>query len=102
MIKKLTASVMSAIMTVGLVAAASPTVDVEKQKESSEFTKLVDAMTDDCRMAYAYFRAPQNRDDPNAELRARVESWPEDLRPMVLTICRAYGVGFQEGERGYN
>lgn len=87
MIKKLTALALACIMTVGLVAAAAPTVELNDKE------MLMFAMAQDCRNSY---RDYQNGND---RLDATINKWPEELRDQVFAACVGYTFGYYDGER---
>lgn len=87
MVTKLTALVMSVIMTVGLVAAAAPPVELDKHE------MIALAMAQDCRNSY---RDYQNGND---HLDATINKWPEELREQVFAACVGYTFGYYDGER---
>lgn len=87
MITKLTALAMSCIITVGLVAAAAPTVELDERE------MIAFAMAQDCRNSY---RDYQNGND---RLDATIKKWPEALREQVFAACVGYTFGYYDGER---
>lgn len=91
MIKKLTTLLVSGILTVGLVAAASPTVELKQEP-----TKTIDKPINDCAKAYLAWRHGDN----GAELNRMIQTYREDERPFVLMVCITYGRAYQDGERG--
>lgn len=92
MIKKLTALTMSVILTVGLVAAASPTVQTQQRTRITSETMITD-----CREAYqAYkFRGDEN----GVVLKQKGDSYPAEIQVYFYMTCLGYQAGFVDGQR---
>ena len=94
MIKKLTALVLSGILTVGLVAASSPSVELKT--EASARDELIAVMAQDCRDSY---RAYQSGND---DLQGTINKYPAELRDMVYAVCVGYTYGYYDAGRTTN
>lgn len=99
-LQKLGLIALSMVATVPLVAAATPSVNVEREKEADQFNDLLTTMVNHCRVAYAYYRAPETQEDPLAGLNMVIKQYPDELKPLVVGVCRGYGDGYEDAERG--
>lgn len=92
MITKLTALALSAIMTVGLVAAAAPTV-VETAPKEVNITPMINS----CRQAYAEYRS--GKVDGTTSFNKAIAPYTGLEREIATLICTGYGIGYRDAER---
>lgn len=91
MMTKLTALALSAIMTVGLVAAAAPPVETKKEVN-------VLPMLEACRQGYANYK--HGGVSGPVALQGVLDKFKGTDKDMALLICFGYGEGYDDGERG--
>lgn len=92
MINKLTALALSAILTVGLVAAASPVVEPSAPKEVN-----ITPMVNSCRQAFAEYRS--GKLDGTTSFNKAIAPYTGLEREIATLICTGYGIGYRDGER---
>lgn len=95
MIKKLTALVLSGILTVGLVAAASPTV-IETEPKEVNITPMINS----CRQAYSEYRS--GKVDGATSFNKAIAPFDGLEREIATLLCTGYGIGYQDAERTTN
>lgn len=93
MLAKLTTIVLSGILTVGLVAAAAPSVDTAQSNKQKAET-----MVSACRQGYAEYR--YGKVDPKTAFDKVLVKFPVEQRGAVALICLGYGEGYEDGRRG--
>jgi hypothetical protein len=91
---KLTTLVISGILTVGLVAAAAPPMEPNK----NTIVQKTEAMTNACRQSYIEYR--YGKVEARTALNKALIKFPEDERAAVALICLGYGEGYEDGKRG--
>lgn len=94
MLAKLTTLVISGILTVGLVAAASPTVEPNR----NTIVQKAEAMTNACRQSYIEYR--YGKVDAKTAVGKALAKFPVEERGAVALICLGYGEGYEDGRRG--
>lgn len=94
MLTKLTTIVLSSILTVGLVAAASPTVETKKETVEQKAVRIVNA----CRQGYAEYR--YGKVPAKEALNNTLMKFPAEERPAVALVCLGYGEGYEDGRKG--
>ena len=94
MITKLTALVLSGIMTVGLIAASAPPVTLHEDPDYK--TKVAFALAGGCRQTYNdYLNGKET-------LQETINKVSPDLRDQMFSTCIGYMFGYIDGEKVHN
>jgi hypothetical protein len=93
MLKKLTILALSGILTVGLVAAAAPSVNTEKEKVVN-LAPMINA----CRQGYINYKL--GGVDGQVALKRVLDKFNGTDKDIALLICYGYGAGYDDGARG--
>jgi hypothetical protein len=90
---KLTTLVISGILTVGLVAAAAPTVVTNQS-----IVQKAETMVNACRQGYIEYK--YGKVDSQEALNKTLFKFPVEQRGVVALICLGYSEGYEDGKRG--